>query len=103
MVLFTIMLFVGTAVVAPGTLLLMIKWIGQTSPEEKAASEARRRAEPYEGGCIHHLGSECEECRWGEERRRTEAGYPAVDSYIDGAAAWGDVNPQEESPLGIFG
>ena len=44
---FGIMLFVGTVVGVP---LLMIKWImTPPTPEEEAASEARRRAEPYEG------------------------------------------------------
>ena len=90
---FGIMLFVGTVV---GGGAMIIKWITTPpTPEEEAASEARRRAMPYEGGCIHHLGSECEECRWGEQRRNPAA----IDSYDDSY----DVNPQEESPLSIFG
>ena len=87
---FGIMLFVGTVVGIP---LLIIKWITTPpTPEEEAASEARRRAEPYEGGCIHHLGSECEECRWGAQRRNPAA----IDEYDVDAD---DVNPQGENPL----
>jgi|SaaInlV_165m_DNA_3_1040750.scaffolds.fasta_scaffold100753_1 hypothetical protein len=94
---FGIMLFVGTVV---GGGAMIIKWITTPpTPEQQAASEARRRAQPYEGGCIHNLGSECLECRWGEERRRTEVGYPPDFDSSDAAWESGDM----ESPLGIFG